>query len=517
MTTLLEEIKFRKYRDDPRAFFREVWHIQHPEHGAILFDLFPAQDDALTVFMQERMIITLKSRQIGWTTLVAGYAFWLAFFHPDRLVIFLSKGEREAANILKMAKYGYKRLPPWLVSRGPAKLTDNMSVLEFDNGSAVESLPSKKDPARGRSAYLVIVDEWAFLEDPDEAWASIEPIADVGGRIIGLSTANGSGNFFHTTWLEAELQHNDFVTLFEPWHARGDRNEDWYETKKRTLPPWQLAQEYPSTPEEAFIKSGNPYFDTDKLALLDTREPECGWLEKSDFVTFVEGKGGKLRLFQRPNAMDTYVVGADVAEGLAHGDYSVAHVIHWRTRDVVAVWHGHIPPEKFAEVCANLGWYYNTALVGVENNNHGLTTCKYLKDWYNYPNIFYARIVDERTKKITQKIGWATTKRTRPLMLDALSSGITEGTIGIPDAPTIAELRTFVRDEYGRLRGSPFDDRTMSLAVAVQMLDYVTSPNRGTAFDAPFGTLAFAEKQVKAHAQAMTSHGPIGSHNVRSG
>ena len=72
MTTLLEEIRFRRYRDDPRAFFREVWFIQHPERGAILFELFDAQDDALTTFMSERMIITLKSRQIGWTTLVAG-------------------------------------------------------------------------------------------------------------------------------------------------------------------------------------------------------------------------------------------------------------------------------------------------------------------------------------------------------------------------------------------------------------------------------------------------------------
>lgn len=515
MTTLLEEIKYRRYRDDPRAFFREVWFIQHPERGAILFDLFPAQDDALTVFMDERMIITLKSRQIGWTTLVAGYAFWLTFFHPDRLVIFLSKGEREAAVILKMAKYGLKRLPAWLLRRGPSKLTDNMSVMEFDNGSSIESLPSKKDPARGRSAYLVVVDEWAFLEDPDEAWASIEPIADVGGRIIGLSTANGSGNFFHTTWLEAELGHNDFKTLFEPWNARGDRNQDWYDTKKRTLPPWQLAQEYPSTPEEAFIKSGNPYFDTDKLQRIETKEPRCGWLERGDFVTFMEGPGGKLRIFELPEALDTYVVGADVAEGLAHGDYSVAHVIRWRTRDVVAVWHGHLAPEKFAEVCADLGRFYNTALVGVESNNHGLTTCKYLKDWYNYPNIFYARIVDERTKKVTNKIGWATTKRTRPLMLDALSSGITEETLGIPDAPTIAELRTFVRDEYGRLRGSPFDDRTMSLAVAVQMLDYVTQPMRDRGGQVPWGSMLFWKQEADKQRLLHTTAGPIGSHNVR--
>ena len=33
---------------------------------------------------------------------------------------------------------------------------------------------------------------------------------------------------------------------------------------------WQLAQEYPTTPEEAFIKSGNPVFDLDKLEAMAT-------------------------------------------------------------------------------------------------------------------------------------------------------------------------------------------------------------------------------------------------------
>jgi hypothetical protein len=31
---------------------------------------------------------------------------------------------------------------------------------------------------------------------------------------------------------------------------------------------WQLAQEYPTTPEEAFVRSGNPVFDIDVLDLM---------------------------------------------------------------------------------------------------------------------------------------------------------------------------------------------------------------------------------------------------------
>ena len=508
---VLDELRWRFYEKHPLQFFQDCWYIQHPEHGAILFDLFDAQERALELFQNERYIITLKSRQIGWTTLVAAYAFWLAYFHPDRLIIFLSKGEREAANILKMVKYGEKRLPEWMKARGPKRGAWNMTVCEFANGSSIESLPSKEDPARGRSCYLVIVDEWAFLDNPADAWASIEPIADVGGRIIGLSTANGYGNFFFDVYTGAVLGHNIFTPIFEPWSARGDRDTEWYETKKRTLPSWQLHQEYPSSPDEAFIKSGNPFFDTEKLATIVTRDPKEGFLASGDFVTFVEQDGGAFRLFEYPEFGETYVVGADVAEGLAHGDYSCAHVIRWRTREVVAVWHGHTPPSDFAEVLADIGKFYNGALIGVEVNNHGLTTCKYLKDWHRYPNIFYSRIIDERTKRITNKIGWATTKKTRPLMLDDLSSSVMEDTLGLPDAPTIAELRTFVRDEHGRLRGSPFDDRTMSLAIAIQMLNYVTAATSARTERAAFGTLAWWERTLPQPGQGQA----IGAHNVR--
>ena len=54
--------------------------------------------------------------------------------------------------------------------------------------------------------------------------------------------------------------------MFFPWSATEDRGDSWYQEKIESMLPWQLAQEYPTTPEEAFVKSGNPVFD---LAILE--------------------------------------------------------------------------------------------------------------------------------------------------------------------------------------------------------------------------------------------------------
>lgn len=507
---LAQEVMWRKCAADPVYFFENFWFIRHPEAGPMLFKLYEPQLNGLQTFRSERYVITLKARQIGWTTLVAGYAFWVAFFQPDRPIVFLSKGEREAMKILAMVTYGHKRLPDWMLARGPRTTRSNQTVLEFDNSSAIESLPSKSDPARGGSYYLAIVDEWAFLENPEEAWASIEPIVDVGGRAIGLSTAKGWGNFFHSMWVGARTGTNDFVPIFEPWDARGDRSAEWYESKRRSLPEWQLHQEYPRTEDEAFIQGGNPFFDVEKLAKIEPVKGREGVIVNREFRTFVEQPHGNLEVWDLPVIRDKYVVGADVAEGLEHGDYSSAHVLHVRTGKVVAHWHGHIPPDEYGEILSDLGHFYNKALIGVENNNHGLTTCVALR-FHKYPNVFYSRIVDERTKRVTPKMGWSTTKKTRPLMLDDLYASLRDGAVEVLDKETIGELRTFIRDENARLHGSPFDDRTMSLAITEQMRDYARQHDYQEEQQPEWGSLQFWANTLEEPDEDM----PIGAHNVR--
>ena len=50
-----------------------------------------------------------------------------------------------------------------------------------------------------------------------------------------------------------------------------------------------------------------------------------------------------------PDPQHGYVMGVDTAEGLGHGDYSCAHVLDLNTGELVAAWHGHIPPDAMAD------------------------------------------------------------------------------------------------------------------------------------------------------------------------
>ena len=282
LAELRQEAEWRRCVASEKYFLERYWHIAHPAHGRILFDLRAAQKEALVRWADNRYSLTLKARQIGWTTLVSAHQFWLAFFRPDQNIIDLSRTEREAVLLLRKTKYGFKHLPDWMLDRGPKSLMEHQQRMGFSNGSSITSMPSASDPARGESATLIVVDEWAFLPNPEEAWASIEPVADVGGRIIGLSTANGSGNFFHNLWTGASTGNNKFDPMFFPWSATGDRDEAWYEGKKDSMLPWQLAQEYPSSPEEAFVRSGNPVFDLDVLddMRIHVREGVVGYLHE---------------------------------------------------------------------------------------------------------------------------------------------------------------------------------------------------------------------------------------------
>ena len=279
---LRQEAEWRRCVRDEKYFLARYWHIAHPSDGRILFPLRDSQSTALSHWGANRYSLTLKARQIGWSTLVAAHQFWLAFFHSDQNIIDLSRTEREAVLLLRKTKYGASHLPMWMVERGPKSMVEHQQRMVFQNGSQITSMPSASDPARGESATLIVVDEWAFLPNPEEAWASIEPVADIGGRIIGLSTANGSGNFFHSLWVGSTTGNNKFASMFFPWSAVEDRGESWYADKKQSMLPWQLAQEYPTTPEEAFVKSGNPVFDLDMLAEMGrmVRRGEQGWLHR---------------------------------------------------------------------------------------------------------------------------------------------------------------------------------------------------------------------------------------------
>jgi hypothetical protein len=525
LTDLLNEKEWRKCKGPEGATTEELveafthfcathWMIRHPERGRIKFELREAQQKTVEVWIDSRYSIVLKARQIGFSTLAAAFTFWETFFWQDRFTVMLSRTEREASKLLQKTKYGYKMLPAWMRTRGPDLLSDNQLKMVFANDSSIESLPSGNDPARGESVYRVIIDEMAFLPNAEEAWASIEPIADVGGRVVCLSTANGEGNIFHQLWVGSQTGNNRFTGVFFPWSA-GDRDEDWYEAKKRDLPDWQLAQEYPDNAEEAFIRSGRPVFDLDVLRSIEVVEPERGYLKNEmgkNHYTFI-ADGGELAIWEFPDRQEVYVIGADVAEGLGHGDFSSAHVISANTGLLVAHWHGHVDPDVFGEeVLRALGYYYNHALIGVESNNHGLTTIKGLQR-VGYRNLYRQRKMNSRNPQISDTMGWRTTSVSKPLAIDELNAALRDESLYVYDKNSIAELRTFIREANGKMHGSPHDDRVMSLAITNQMLKYVWLPEYRVDAEPIRNTLGWWEKFLVREKQEVRT--PIGAFNVR--
>ena len=110
---------------------------------------------------------------------------------------------------------------------------------------------------------------------------------------------------------------------------------------------------------------------------------------------------GYVEIWEHPKPEKFYCIGADVAEGLAHGDYSCG-LVGDEDFNIVARWHGHIDPDLFGEELVKLARYYNEAYVGVESNNHGLSTLKAIQR-LDYYNIFYMKSYDKIADKITQK------------------------------------------------------------------------------------------------------------------
>jgi hypothetical protein len=468
-------------------FCRDNLFIKFPGLGRVPFELRDAQKQIAWDWIKYRRNICLKARQIGFSTLVAAFTLWLAFGWGDRHIVMLSRTERESVALLAKTRYGFRHLPEWVKLRGPKLLDRTRQVMTFDNDSVIQSLPSNNDPARGESLFLVVLDEWAFLPNPEEAWASVEPTTDLGGRVIGLSTANGEGNFFHEMWLGAESGSNGFHSVFFPWSAVDARDDDWYEQKKSELSNklWQLHQEYPNNPVEAFVGSGNPVFNLEIISKFVGESGSEFTISGSRASEVALYESGPFTVWEAPNESDrwSYVVGADIAEGLEHGDATVAWVLCVNTGLPVACWHGRVDPDVFGEtILPAIGWFYRSALIVPEVNNHGLTVLKALQR-VKYKNIYRRRTFTKRVDRPLESMGWLTTHTSKPLIIDQLAAWLRD-VPNVPHQKTIHELRTFSRGPTGRMSGSPHDDCVMSLAIAVQGLQYVRVERPPTEVDA---------------------------------
>jgi hypothetical protein len=156
-----------------------------------------------------------------------------------------------------------------------------------------------------------------------------------------------------------------------------------------------------------------------------------------------------LIMYQQPKPDRTYVAGADVAEGVTGGDYSVMTIFDRKTGEEVAMWRGYMTADRFGAFLNKVGRIYNNALMVVEINNHGLTTVTALKNLM-YPQIYFRPVIkmDTVAMRFSDRMGWKTTKVTRPIMIDDLRESLADGSLILHSEKTLDEMLTFVFDVF---------------------------------------------------------------------
>ena len=99
---------------DPVYFVNNYARISHPQKGLIPFKTYDFQSELLNDFNNYRFNIILKARQLGISTITAGYIVWLMLFHRDKNVLVIATKFGTASNLVKKVKHILKNVPDFL-------------------------------------------------------------------------------------------------------------------------------------------------------------------------------------------------------------------------------------------------------------------------------------------------------------------------------------------------------------------------------------------------------------------
>ncbi len=443
---------------DPVYFIKEYAKIQHPTRGTIPFDTFDFQDSCVEAFLQHRLNIVLKSRQLGLSTICAAYAVWLSIFQKDKNILVIATKLKTAMNFIKKCQVILQNLPKWLLL---PKFEPSKQQINFSNGSTIQAVPTSDDAGRSEALSLLIVDEAAFIRDFDDIWAGLSPTFSTGGRAIILSTPNGVGGQYYRLWTEAELGLNGFNPIRIMWHQHPEHDQEWFTQETRNLTKKKVAQEYLCD----FVASGDTFLQPTELERV-----------RSNIQPPIEKLGDKREIWvwAHPIPGRQYVISADVARGDAH-DFSAFHILDTEDCEAVVEFMGKIPPEKLADVLAEWGNKYNEALIVPENNTFGYFVNTKLRD-SGYKRLYYhnhkGASFEYQTGNAEELPGFPTNPKTRVQILAKLEELIRNGQLRTYSQRLYDQLQAFVWNGNKPMASKDsWDDLVMSLAIGSWMIE----------------------------------------------
>lgn len=456
-------------------------------------------------------VIILKGRQQGLSTYVGGRLYHTTSRNRGIKTMVVSHDADSTNTLFDMTKRYHDNCPKALK---PSTSYSSKKELKFDVLDSSYALATAGGTSIGRSETIQCVhaSEIAFWKPSIAAtnWNGLKntvPAGEKGTMMFIESTANGVGNLFHLLWEGAVKGENGYEAVFIPWFVQKEYRKtpppDFMPTPEEQklvelygLDNAQLYwrriavnetgldlfnQEYPCTPEEAFLTSGRPVFNPSQVNELINKVSPPIAVKSLTAEEFDDNDFGELKVYSHPVEGQEYFIGADVGAGikgrkLPSGEYetdpSVASVMDTHGNQV-AVWRGYVDPDYFGKILEKLGEMYNMALIAVETNNHGILPIHVLSKELYYPYLYQVASVDKVTNKETVRLGFDTNMKTKPMIVDELRRDVRDFNVTINDKTTLKEMLTFVVTESGKMEAEEgcHDDTVIATAICNHVRD----------------------------------------------
>ena len=447
--------------------------IQHPVRGGIDFEPFDYQLDLIENYNNNRFSINMLGRQMGKTTVAAGYLLWYAMFRADSTILVAAHKASGASEIMQRIRYAYESTPDHI----RAGVTEyNKGSITFDNGSRIVSTTTTENTGRGMSLTLIYLDEFAFVPQriAKEFWTALSPTLSTGGACIVTSTPNSDDDTFALIWAEAnklfdeygneqDVGRNGFKGYLSTWSSHPERDDEWARQERNRIGEERFRREH----ECEFIIYDETLISPLQLVEMQGVDPT--------------GKMGEARWYDKPNPNHIYSLTLDPSSGTG-GDNAAIQIMNVSTMTQIGEWaHNRTPVEGQMRVmmemllylrnsgCKNLYWT-------VENNSIGEAALVVIRDTgeENFPGEFLhdpKKIAGKRGRK-----GFHTGHRSKMEACLNFKRLLEQDRIHIKSKVLISELKNFVsRGNSFKAKPGEMDDLVMAMMLQVRMINFIST------------------------------------------
>lgn len=539
------------YTFDPRS--RTV-----PTIPMVTYDF---QDDAILGILDAAKkgedVLIDKSRDMGasWINIFA--LEYIFHFKPMRALLMVSRTEEyvdKRSNpkaLFWKVDFIYRNQPKWLV---PNLERVKLHYGNLDNGSSIDGESTTGDVARGDRRYIILLDEFAAVEDDRAVLAATRDATNC--RVFN-STPRGTGNAFYELahnpnirkmsfhWSKHPLKNqglyqgegDDIKIIDTDYEFPSDYNfindgklrSPWYDREcTRVAHPMEIAQEL----DIDYLGSNFQYFDSgilNRYIMNTCTEPiwtgELMFMHENGDVIGTEAteKGNAVSwqwFDESAKSVPTnaqYIAAVDISTGTGASN-SVIVVYSKYTREKVFEYvNPHIKPHNLAVYAVAVCKFFNNAYIIWEANGPGRIFGDTLLE-INYYNIYYQETDRTVNKRVTDVPGWYSTTEKKAALLGEYRKALEAMIITNKSKISVQECSQYVyspanqqiihaksankvdpsgaRDNHG--------DRVIADALAFKLLNNFTSdPTSNKPSEAPPGSLAHRRK----HLQQTTAQG----------